>query len=180
MNLGQQFIIRHYYTVTDLLADIGGLGSILMIILSLLLSVMNYMNFQTFMASRLFKIKKEDTEASNLRYFERSDFFKASKTSNVRLYCMDILPKKLVCCRRNRAEKGIQQAIRNMEKETDIIEMIKLMRFFKLAIRQLMQEKKQRMELKERSRYKSIDPDGYASQDQPVADLKLLKLCHIM
>ena len=49
-----------------------------------------------------------------------------------------------------------------MEKETDIIEMIKLMRFFKLAIRQLMQEKKQRMELKERSRYKGVDPESHS------------------
>ena len=36
MNLAQVFIIRNYYTVTDLLADIGGVGSILMLILSLL------------------------------------------------------------------------------------------------------------------------------------------------
>ena len=93
-----------------------------------------------------------------------------------------MLPRKLVCCKRNRTEKGIQQAIKNMEKETDIIEMIKLMRFFKLAIRKLMQEKKHRMELKERSRYMSINPDGLSAQkgQQQIEDLKLLKLCHIM
>ena len=95
---------------------------------------------------------------------------------------MDILPRRLVCCTRNRTEKGIQQAIKNMEKETDIIEMIKLMRFFKLAIRQLMHEKRHRMELKERSRYMGIDPDGPSAQkgQHQIEDLKLLKLCHIM
>ena len=36
------------------------------------------------------------------------------------------------------------------------------------------------MELKERSRYKSIDPESSSSNEQQSPDLKLLKLCHIM
>ena len=45
MNLSQVFIIRNYYAIFDLLADIGGTASILMITLGQLLSVLNYMNF---------------------------------------------------------------------------------------------------------------------------------------
>lgn len=45
MNLSQVFIIRNYYAMFDLLADIGGTASILMITLGQLLSVLNYMNF---------------------------------------------------------------------------------------------------------------------------------------
>ena len=45
-----------------------------------------------------------------------------------------------------------------MDKEIDIIEMIKSRRFFKLAFRELLPAAK-RMELKEKSRYLMIDPD---------------------
>ena len=46
-----------------------------------------------------------------------------------------------------------------MDKEIDIIEMIKSRRFFKLALRELLPAKK-RMELKEKSRYIMVDPDN--------------------
>ena len=45
-----------------------------------------------------------------------------------------------------------------MDKEIDIIEMIKSRRFFKLAFRELLPAAK-RMELKEKSRYLMVDPD---------------------
>ena len=45
-----------------------------------------------------------------------------------------------------------------MNKEIDIIEMIKSRRFFKLAFRELLPASK-RMELKEKSRYLMVDPD---------------------
>ena len=50
-----------------------------------------------------------------------------------------------------------------MEKEIDIIEMIKSRRFFKLAIRKLL-SRKDRMDLKEQSLYISIDPDSEIDQ----------------
>ena len=46
-----------------------------------------------------------------------------------------------------------------MDKEIDIIEMIKSRRFFKMAIRKLLSHK-DRLDLKERSRYIMIDPDS--------------------
>ena len=45
-----------------------------------------------------------------------------------------------------------------MEKEIDIIELIKSRRFFKLALKHLL-TKEMRMQLKERSRYLLIDPE---------------------
>ena len=36
-----------------------------------------------------------------------------------------MMPKKLVCCKKSRKERGIEKAIRELDKETDIIEMIK-------------------------------------------------------
>ena len=46
-----------------------------------------------------------------------------------------------------------------MDKEIDIIEIIKSRRFFKMAMRKLLSDK-DRMDLKERSRYILIDPDS--------------------
>ena len=45
-----------------------------------------------------------------------------------------------------------------MDREIDIIEMIKSRRFFHLAIHKLLSHK-ERVDLKERSRYSLIDPD---------------------
>ena len=58
-----------------------------------------------------------------------------------------------------RKERAINKAIKKMDKEIDIIEMIKSRRFFKLAFRELLPAKK-RMELKEKSRYIMVDPDN--------------------
>ena len=69
-----------------------------------------------------------------------------------------------------------------MDKEIDIIEMIKSRRFFKMAIHKLLSDK-DRMELKERTRYIMIDPDssediqkGFRKSRQlEAADLSTLK-----
>ena len=45
-----------------------------------------------------------------------------------------------------------------MDREVDIIELIKSSRFIKIALKHLLTNKK-RMELKERSRYLCINPD---------------------
>ena len=47
-----------------------------------------------------------------------------------------------------------------MDKEIDIIEMIKSSRFFHLALHKLLSHK-DRLDLKERSRYIMIDPDSH-------------------
>ena len=112
------------------------------------------------MASKLYKIKKpEDEEQKSKTYFERSTFFKPSKLRNLRDYMIDSLPNRLKCCKETRQERAIKKAITEMDKEIDIIEMIKSRRFFKMAIRKLLSHK-DRLDLKERSRYIMIDPDS--------------------
>ena len=60
---------------------------------------------------------------------------------------MDSLPRKIVCCKRNYKEQGIELAIRAMSKETDLVEMIKSRRYFKLALKKLL-SRQERMLLK--------------------------------
>lgn len=71
---------------------------------------------------------------------------------------MDCLPARLVCCKRSRKEIGIQLAIEKMNKETDIIELIKTNRYFQQAFKKLLSHDK-RQSLKEKSRYLIIDPN---------------------
>ena len=84
---------------------------------------------------------------------------------------MHILPKKLVCCKKNRKERAIAKAIKEMDDEIDIIEMIKSRRFFKKAFRELMTAEK-RMKLKEKSRYIMIDPDSDDEESAKEKDKK--------
>ena len=72
---------------------------------------------------------------------------------------MHVLPQKLVCCKKSRQDIAIEKAIREMDDEIDIIEMIKSRRFFKTAFRQLIPSE-ERMRLKEKSRYIMIDPES--------------------
>ena len=78
------------------------------------------------MASRLYKIKKpEDEEQKSKTYFERSNFFKPSKIRNLRDYMIDSLPNRLKCCKESRRDRAIKKAVSAMDKEIDIIEIIK-------------------------------------------------------
>ena len=61
VGMTQQVILRHGYTILDLLSDMGGMYSLLISFFGLLLALFNYKYFDTFMASRLFKIKKFDS-----------------------------------------------------------------------------------------------------------------------
>ena len=62
MSLDKIELERRAYTFLDLLSDCGGVQSILISILSGFLSIINYSHFDSYMASRLFKIKKEDAD----------------------------------------------------------------------------------------------------------------------
>ena len=50
---------RQVYTLFDMLADIGGLSSILVTFIKLLLAAWNYNSLDNLMVSRLFKIQKQ-------------------------------------------------------------------------------------------------------------------------
>ena len=47
---------------------------------------------------------------------------------------MDSLPENLVCCKKSRRARKLEAAIDQLNKETDLIEMIRQMRFVKKLI----------------------------------------------
>ena len=153
-------ISREHFSVLDLMGDIGGVQAILISFFQFILFFLNYRYFDSYMASKLYKIKKpEDEEQKSKTHFERSDFFKPGKWRNLCNYMQDSLPDWLKCCKETRQERAIKKAITEMDKEINIIDIVKSRRFTNLALRKLLSHK-DRMDLKERSRYLMIDPDS--------------------
>ena len=60
MNLDQIHLKRQIYSFLDVLSDIGGISQVFTASALLIISIFNYKNFETFMASKLFKVIRED------------------------------------------------------------------------------------------------------------------------
>lgn len=68
------------------------------------------------------------------------------------------VPARCMCCKRDRRAVALQMAREKLNKEINIIEIVKSWRYFELAIKSLLDER-QRIDFKEKSRYIAIDPD---------------------
>ena len=162
MSLDKNLTERENLNALNMLGDIGGVQSILFSMFQFILFFVNYNNFDTFMASKLYKIKNavtEDEEQKEQSYFARSSFFKPSKYDNLLQYLSNSFPSCLICCKETRNDKGIKKAVASMDGEIDILEIVKSLRFTKMAIGKLLSHK-DRMDIKERTRYIMIDPDS--------------------
>ena len=159
MDLDMIHIERKLYTVFDMLSDVGGLLGILTSIAALLNTIWNYQAFDNFMVSRLFKIKRPKEEIlADTGFFSQSEYIKLSIVPNLRNWCLSCVPRCCFCCGYSRKEKALQLARAKLDKEVNIIEIVKSWRYFESAIRFLLTERK-RLDLKERSRYLTVDPD---------------------
>ena len=145
MDLDMTVIERSSYTVLDVLSDVGGLQGILISASSLVLGILNYHYLEGFLVSKLFKSKASQVP------------LKASKGANVKHFCIDqVLPHALVCCHRNRQQILMEKAYEALEKEVDIIRMIKSRRFVELALKKLL-DKPLRKQLRIQSQLHEID-----------------------
>lgn len=129
LSLDLLVVERNSYTLLDLLSDVGGIASILTSAITLFLSITNYRYFDSYMVSHLY----QPTDPA-------SSQFEPKQLSNVKLFCMDQLPAAIRCCRRSPKQAAIEEAMRVLESETDIIQMIRMRRLFKQALKQLMGE----------------------------------------
>ena len=82
---------RNGYTIFDLLSDLGGLQGILISGISSLLSILNYNHLNDFLVSQLFEIDQTTLKASSTR-------------DSIKAYCIELLPRKLVCCLKKRKQ----------------------------------------------------------------------------
>lgn len=153
MNLDVQHYERKVFTYFDMLSDIGGLTGILGTIFGLISAQWNYDSFDNHMVSRLFKIKKPEDEISpEEEYFARSSFIQYDGLPFCFNWMLSLLPKCCHCCKRSRKQIALQMAREKLNKEINIIEIVKSWRYYESALHHLLPEKK-RLDLKARSRY---------------------------
>ena len=164
LDLNRKFILRKCYSFLDLLSDMGGIVGILMGFFSSVVSCFNFNNFDNYMVSRLFKFKKIDAKTNLSKpYFQRAEFIDHRKYRNLLEYLINKMPclKHICCCkccRKSRAQRGMDKAREKIMKEINIVEIVKKLRYVTDALNYLLPEKK-RFEIKQRNRYVQIDPD---------------------
>ena len=174
--------MRKCYSFLDLLSDMGGMIGVLMGFFSSVVGCFNFNNFDNFMISRLFKVKKINAKTNQSNsYFQRAEFIDHSNYRNILEYFIDKMPcmKRICCCqccRKSRSQRGMDKAREQILKETNIVEIIKKLRYVTDALRYLLPESK-RFEIKERNRYVQIDPDsdGIKRQETEIK-LNILKI----
>ena len=94
---------------------------------------------------------------SNLFKFD-SVALKSSQMENIKQYCIGIMPRKLVCCPKNRRQVAMENARASLEKEVEIMKMIQSKRFVHLALKHLL-DPVLRKELKIQSKVREINTE---------------------
>ena len=153
MSTDQNLIYRYGYYLLDLLADVGGIQGILIFLISFILSILNHSQLDSYLVSRLFK-----SETVRLTPF--------AKCENIKQFCIDkLLPQRLVCCRTDRKQVALRKAREELEKEMNVIKLIRSRRFFHMALKHLLDPLIHK-KLKEKSQYKEIEiePSGQTLQ----------------
>lgn len=162
MNLDMMQYERKVFTFFDMLSDIGGLNGILVTVLAIVSTTWNFNSFDNYMVSRLFKINKpEDDIDSDDEYFNQSNYIKQGSFPYFKECLVSCTPKcckRSRCCKKSRHLVAMEMAREKLDKEINIIEIVKSWRFFENAFKFLLPEAK-RLDLKERSRYIAIQPD---------------------
>ena len=82
--------------------------------------------------------KKDADKQVYRRYFDRSEFMFPRKLFNPKEYIKSICPCLTRCCKPDRLEKGFMMGRIELQKETNIIEIIKSRRYFNGALKILL------------------------------------------
>ena len=170
MELNMRVVAREGYTFLDYLSDIGGMQGMIASFIAAFVVFWNYNNFANYMVQRLYKIEKKDAKKKvYTNYDDRSEFIYPCCMSNARDAICDILPSCLQCCRSGKQDKSIAMGRDKLEKESNIIEIIKSRRYFNASLKILL-SKRQRMRLKERTRYLHVNPRAKQNSDSDATD----------
>ena len=145
LNFHQTVIQRQGYTLFDLLSGVGGIQSVLYAVFSLFLSYFNYNNFSSHLASKFYKTNIDEGDDNNNKHdpppkhrrkksYKRYELEKKEKLSslvptksgNLKEFFIDNLPKTMVCCRKTRMQTRMAEARDALDRETNILEIIKV------------------------------------------------------
>ena len=155
MNMDKTIVTRTGYTILDVLADVGGLLGILTSGIGLLLGIWNFKIVDQYMASKLFKVAP--AEASAQDPISATPVTPSNRTNCLEFFIDRLIPCKLACCcKRSRQQLAMEKAREALEKEVDIIQIIRSNRLVHTALMKLLGDSAYR-ELKARSQFEHID-----------------------
>ena len=121
MNLDFVSLSRSRYTALDVLADIGGINSMLISFLGLFFAAWNYGHFDNQMAAQLFRIKEKSGQQIS------AELFRPAKCCNFVEFFIDLVPirHREKCCRKSLQMTAIEKARAMMAKEVNIVEIVR-------------------------------------------------------
>ena len=144
---------RNNYAILDMLSDVGGLVEVLAFGFGYILYALNYRNIENFLASHLYKAddpKKSQPKDSPTLIF--------TKFGNIRDYFLSCFPQK--CHKRNRRFNTMQSAWSSLDTETDIVSILRKLRYFEIAIEYLLKDESVTTKrLKESSQFLTLDAE---------------------
>ena len=118
------------------------------------------------MTAQIFKIRGDTNGAAS-----ESKLIRPTRFCNLFDYVRDLIPDKLVacsrhccrhCCRKSRKQRGIEKARKILEKEVNIVDIVKSRRYFNEALIHLLSKEKRR-ELIARSQFTEVNPSSCSS-----------------
>ena len=134
-NLDITVLERNVYTILDVLSQVGGLASALVSLVVGIIGLMNYNHLESYMASKVFKIYEDNSDKHSSSNSQAITF---STWGNITECLTDALPSRLVCCKKTKRQRVIKKARVALSEEMDILELVKSMRFLKLAFKRLL------------------------------------------
>lgn len=152
MNLNDNIIARNGYTILDVFSDVGGIQGLFISFAAAFLGVANFQNFDNYLASRLFKVVKKEPDQSLAQAHlnheklsnsqeKRADPIRVTKCCNSLYYLLSCIPDCLRCkckCCQSPNSKGLKKALKVMDQETNIVEIVRARRYFRMALRVLL------------------------------------------
>ena len=148
LSANQVYHERTILTLLDVLCDLGGLFEVMFVVFSLVLSIFNYKHLTNYMASQLFRIApKGDTE--------NTKELRPTLLCNIAEFFMDRF-KQFPCCRRRGRWLAMQRARKSLQKEMNIIEILRLMRYLRVVIDKVLSPEEKARVLKQH-KYRLVD-----------------------
>ena len=136
MDMSRIDFTRSRYTIFDMLSDVGGLSGIFFSVFTVFMAVWNFNSFDNYMVTHLFKAKFEESQIDSKssktkdQGQSQSEFYPSNRCPNFKDYFLSCVPSCLLCCKQSRREKAFTKARDKLEKEMNIIELIKSQRYF--------------------------------------------------
>lgn len=162
LNLTQYY--RSRYTALDLLAAFGGFMGIFRWIFGQFMAAWNFRALDNYMISKLYRAAApEDAEKAG----GADKVFTRSRLPHCRAYLASYVPSCLAFCRSGMSRKERLRAKANsrLKKETDIVQMVKSIRFLTRAVNQLLSSS-QRHKIKDQTSLLTMGDTSFEEQTQ--------------